>query len=74
MARAHSMGRSNRGLPSHIVAIHEKNWTPLGIAITKLAAAKNPSVASRAPVTNMWCAQTPKEMNPIAASAATTSR
>ena len=28
-------------MPCHIVAIHAKNWTPLGIAMTRLAAEKN---------------------------------
>src|SRR5262249_29139733 len=58
----------------HIVAIHAKNWTPLGTAISRLTAAKNDSASAGMPVANMWWTQTPKLMKPMATSAVTIHR
>ena len=71
---ANSIGVVSRTLPFHIVAIHAKNWMPLGIAITRLAAEKNAIASTGSPVANMWCTHTPKLMKPIATSAMTIQR
>ena len=43
----------NRGRPAQIVAIQQKIWTPLGIAIIMLAALKKLSPSAGRPVANM---------------------
>ena len=58
-----SIGVVNRTTPFHIVAIHTKNCTPLGIVMMRLAAEKNDSASAGIPVANMWWTQTPKLMN-----------
>jgi len=65
---AKSMGVSSFTLPRHIVAIHAKNWMPLGMTMTRLAAEKNDIASTGIPVANMWCTHTPKLMKPIATS------
>jgi len=65
---AKSIGVWNSTRPCHIVAIQQKNITPLGIAITRLAAEKYDIASTGTPVANMWCTHTPKLMKPIATS------
>ena len=60
---AKSIGVVKRTTPFHIVAIHAKNCTPLGIVMMRLAAEKNDSASAGIPVANMWWTHTPKLMN-----------
>ena len=69
-----SIGVSRRTRPSHIVAIQQKNCTPLGMAMMRLAAEKNDIASTGTPVANMWCTHTPKLMKPIATSDAATQK
>src|SRR4051794_38449307 len=71
---ANSMGVENFTTPFHIVAIHAKNWTPLGIVMMRLAAEKNDIESGGMPVANMWWTHTPKLMKAIVTSAVTTQR
>ena len=52
--------------PPHMVAIHEKIFTPVGTAITMVAAVKYIFTVTDMPVVNMWCAHTTKPTRPIA--------
>ena len=61
---AHSIGVSKVIEPSHIVAIQEKTFTPVGTAITIDAAVKYIFSFTFMPLVNMWCAHT---TNPISA-------
>ena len=72
--RANSIGAVNRTRPPHIVPIHEKYRTALGMAMTKLAAEKKPIAVVGSPVANMWWTHTPKLMNAMPISAATCHR
>src|SRR6478672_4391860 len=63
---AHNMGVRNSMEPPHIVAIQEKIFTPVGTAITIVAATKYACTAADMPVVYMWCAHTMKPMPPIA--------
>ena len=58
--------------PFHMVAIHAKNWTPLGNVMMRLAAEKNDNARAGMPVANMWCTHTPKLMNATVTSAVAT--
>src|SRR5947209_1030562 len=66
--RQNSIGVVSATLPFHIVAIHAKNWMPLGITMIKLAAEKKDMASAGMPVANMWWTQTPNEMNAMATS------
>ena len=60
------------GRPRITVAVHANTWTPLGIVIRRLAAAKKIIVTLGRPVANMWCTQTPNPMKPVATVASAT--
>ena len=66
--RQNSIGVVSTTLPFHMVAIHAKNWTPLGITMIRLAAEKKAIASAGIPVANMWWTHTPKEMKAIATS------
>ena len=53
------------GRPPTSVASQPNTCTPLGIAISRLAAAKNVIVSCGSPTANMWCTQTPNPRNAI---------
>lgn len=55
-------------LPAN-VKIQEKTLTPVGIAITIVAAVKYARVSKSIPIMNIWCAQTAQPKTPIAAMA-----
>ena len=63
-----------RTRPLHIVAIQQKNWMPVGIAIMMLAAVKKLAPSCGTPVANMWCTHRPKPMNAVDTSDSTTAR
>ena len=63
-----SIGTVSSTLPFHIVTIHAKNCTPLGMVMRRLTAEKKASANGGSPVANMWCTHTPKLMNPTATS------
>ena len=46
--------------PPHSVAIHEKIFTPVGIAITIVMIMNGSCSHGAIPEVNMWCAQTKK--------------
>src|SRR5437764_15400915 len=71
---ANNIGVEKRTTPFHIVAMNAKNWTPLGMAITRLAAEKNDIASTGMPVANMWWTQTPKLMYEMAIRDVTTQR
>ena len=71
---ANSIGVVSRTAPFHMVAIHAKNWTPLGMAMIRLTAEKKAMARAGMPVANMWCTHTPKLMNPMVTSDAATHR
>ena len=58
-------------LPVQSVAIQQKIWTPLGIAIIMLAAVKKLLPSSGRPVANMWCTHSPKPRKAVAISDST---
>ena len=62
----HTIGRLNSIEPPHIVAIQLKIFTPVGTAMTIVAAVKYIFVFTLRPVVYMWCAQTMKPTTPIA--------
>ena len=49
-----------------MVAIQLKIFTPVGTAMTIVAAVKYIFSSTLMPVVNMWCAQTTKPITPIA--------
>src|SRR5262245_17351654 len=51
--------------PCHIVAIHAKIVTSLGIETVMLAAEKNVIDSCDMPVENMWCTHTPNPTSPV---------
>ena len=63
---AHSIGTRNVIEPPHIVAIQEKIFTPVGTAITIVAAVKVGTGINAQAHVYMWCAQTMKPIKPIA--------
>ena len=68
------IGVVNWTRPFHMVAIHAKNWTPLGKTMIRLTAEKNDMAWTGMPVANMWCTHTPKLMKATAISAVATHR
>ena len=66
-----SIGVCSTTRPFHIVTIHAKNCTPLGIVISRLTAEKNARASDGRPVANMWCTHTPKLMKPTETSEVT---
>src|SRR3954462_13207855 len=54
-----------------MVAVQLKILIPVGMPTSMLETAKNVFDHAVIPTANMWCAQTPKLMNPIATTAAT---
>ena len=63
---AQSIGTLNSIEPPHIVAIHEKIFTPVGTAMTIVAATKYAFRFTFMPTVYMWCAHTMKPMKPMA--------
>ena len=57
--------------PAQSVAIQQKIWMPVGMAIIMLAAVKKLSPSCGRPVANMWCTQSPKPRKPVATSDST---
>ena len=62
----HTMGDLNSIEPPHIVAIQLKIFTPVGTAMTMVAAVKYIFVFTSRPTVYMWCAHTTKPTTPIA--------
>ncbi len=62
----HTIGLLNSIDPPHIVAIQLKILTPVGTAMTIVAAVKYILVFTSRPTVYMWCAQTTKPTTPIA--------
>jgi hypothetical protein len=62
----------NRSLPPHRVNTQLKILMPVGTAMNIVASAKAERATGPMAEVNMWCAHTPKPMNPIAAPAKTT--
>ena len=62
----HTMGDLNSIEPPHIVAIQLKIFTPVGTAMTIVAAVKYIFVFTSRPTVYMWCAHTTKPTTPIA--------
>lgn len=69
-----SSGVAKIGRPPQIVAIQQKIWMPLGMAIIIEEAVKKLSPSCGRPVANIWCTHRPKERNPIAISDSTIPR
>ena len=63
---AQSIGTSNLMEPPHMVAIQLKIFTPVGTAITIVAAVKYALVSTSRPTVYIWCAHTMNPTNPIA--------
>ena len=63
---AQSIGARKVIEPPHMVAIHEKILTPVGTAITIVAAVKYARVSTSKPTVYIWCAHTMKPTTPIA--------
>ena len=61
-----SIGVFQRTGDPHMVAIHAKNWMPLGMAMIRLTAEKNDRASTGRPVANMWWIHTPKLMKAMA--------
>ena len=70
----HSIGVLTTIRPVHIVAIQQKIWMPVGIAMMMLAAVKKLSPSWGRPVANMWCTHKPNPMKPVDTSDSTTAR
>ena len=66
-----NMGVANRILPPYIVAVQLKILIPVGMPTSIVAPAKKVFDIDDRPTVNMWCAQTPTPMKPIAISAPT---
>ncbi len=56
----------NRRSPLYIVAIQLKIFTPVGMAMIAVEMPNAVFATGPRPTANMWCAQTPNPMNPIA--------
>ena len=56
----------NRRSPLYIVAIQLKIFTPVGMAMIAVEMPNAVFATGPSPTANMWCAQTPKPMKPIA--------
>ena len=69
--RDQSIGVSIRNLPPNMVAVQLKILIPVGIPTSIEDAAKNVLDQAVIPTANMWWAQTPRLINPIAITAAT---
>src|SRR5262245_4260585 len=64
-ASANSIGVASTTRPCHIVAIHAKIVTALGMETVMLAAEKNVIDSCDMPVENMWCTHTPNPTRPV---------
>ena len=64
---ANSIGVSKVIEPFHIVLSQLKIFTPVGMAINKVAYMKKSSPVSGMPTVNMWCAQTMNDRNAMLA-------
>jgi hypothetical protein len=62
----HTIGDLKVRLPPHMVAIQLKIFTPVGTAITMVAAVKYIFVFTSRPTVYMWCAHTMNPTTPIA--------
>ena len=63
---AQTIGDLNSRLPPHIVATQLKIFTPVGTAMTMVAAVKYIFVFTSRPTVYMWCAHTMKPTTPMA--------
>ena len=63
---AQTSGLLNSIEPPHIVAIQLKIFTPVGTAMTMVAAVKYIFVFTSMPTVYMWCAQTMNPTTPMA--------
>src|SRR5437867_930239 len=61
-----SIGVFNRIDPPHIVAVQLNIFTPVGTAMNMVETANAELATGPRPVANMWCAQTPQPINPMA--------
>ena len=52
--------------PPHMVAIQFRIFTPVGTAMNIVESVNAPTEIGPMPDTNMWCAQTPQPMKPMA--------
>jgi hypothetical protein len=68
---ANNIGVENLIDPPHMVPIQLKIFTPVGTAMNIVERAKAELATGPNPVVNMWWAQTPHPMNPMAAPANT---
>ncbi len=64
-------GVRHTGRPRQMVAIQAIIWTPVGMAMSRLTAAKNPIEVGDSPVVNMWCTHSPKLRKAVAMSDST---
>src|SRR5262245_62921087 len=62
---ANNIGVVSTTRPCHIVAIHAKIVTALGMETVMLAAEKNVIDSCDMPVENMWCTHTPNPTSPV---------
>jgi len=62
---ANSIGVLSTMIPPHMVAIHEKIFTPVGIDIITVVVVKYARVSMSRPTVYMWCAHTIKPKTPI---------
>src|ERR1700761_738357 len=66
-----SIAVEKRSLPPYMVAVQLKILMPVGTPTSMVEAAKKVFDQEVMPTANMWCAQTPRLMNPIATTAPT---
>ena len=59
-ASTNNIGVSNEILPRHMVATHEKNFTPVGTATKSVLYMNGTRRYSAMPEVNMWCPHTRK--------------
>ena len=72
--KAHNIGILKVIDPPHMVAIQENIFTPVGTAMTIVAAVKYALVSTSSPTVYIWCAHTTKPNAPIAINAHTIGR
>ncbi len=65
---------TNRSRPPIMVASQLKIFTPVGTAISMLAAEKKTFSPAESPTANMWCAHTLNDRNAIATDEPATNR
>ena len=63
---AKSIGVFRWSLPPQMVPSHEKTFTPVGMAMMIVVIIMGTRSQAAMPLTNMWCAHTPKPSTAIA--------